>query len=149
LLLGLVPDQQRAISEMARVVRPGGLVVVAAHGPEYFWEAADAAFRSISKPYVLGYRFEFWPRSEEEWVGLFRNAGLTVEASRRVSWQNRFNTGGEVFDFFSAVSSSWWLERFPTDRRTKQVERGRRYFERKGVKELTDDFVVIAARRNP
>ena len=148
LLLGLVPNQQKAIGEMARVVRLGGVVVVAAHGPEYFWEAADATFRSVNKRYVLGYRFEFWPRTEEAWAESFRRAGLTVESSRRVMWKNRFEGGGEVFDFFATVSSSWWMERFPVDRRTAEAERGRRYFEKKGLKELTDDVVFIVARRS-
>lgn len=33
--LGLLPDQQAAVSELARVTRPGGLVSVGAHGPEH------------------------------------------------------------------------------------------------------------------
>jgi ubiquinone/menaquinone biosynthesis C-methylase UbiE len=147
LLLGLVPDQQKAIGEMARVLRPGGVVAVAAHGPEYFWEAADAAFRSVNKLYVLGYRFEFWPRDEAEWAAMFQLAGLKIKSSRRVSWRNRFSDGGQVFDYFSAVSSSWWLERFPPARRQVEVDRGRRYFEKKRLTELTDDVVMITAQK--
>jgi hypothetical protein len=59
----------------------------------------------------------------------------------------RLDSGGEVFDFFSSVSSSWWLERFPARLRSAESEKGRRYFERKGLIELTDDVVLVIARR--
>lgn len=59
--LGLLPDQEKAIAEMARVTRPSGLVSVGAHGPEHYWEAIDASLRTITKRDVLGYRLEWWP----------------------------------------------------------------------------------------
>ena len=59
-----------------RVTRPGGLVCVGAHGREHYWEAIDATLRCIDKRYVLGYRFEWWPRSEACIKWLLENAGL-------------------------------------------------------------------------
>jgi len=53
--LGLLPNQEKAVAEMARVTRPNGLVSVGAHGPEHYWEAIDACFRAITKRYVFGY----------------------------------------------------------------------------------------------
>ena len=58
---GLFPNQEKAVNEMYRVLRPGGLVSLGAHGPEHYWEAADTSIRSLNKKYLLGYRFEFWP----------------------------------------------------------------------------------------
>ena len=51
---------------MFRVLRPGGLVSLGAHGPEHYWEAIDTTLRVINKKYVLGYRLEFWPQTEKQ-----------------------------------------------------------------------------------
>ena len=62
---GILPNQAKALVEMIRVVKPGGLVCIGAHGPEHYWEAIDACFRNVNKRYILGYRLEWWPRSEK------------------------------------------------------------------------------------
>ncbi len=59
----MVPDEARMVAELARVVRPGGILALATHGPDHYWEAIDAAFRAVPKRHVLGYRLEFWPRT--------------------------------------------------------------------------------------
>ena len=64
--LGLLSNQPKAISEMVRVTRSGGLVSVGAHGPEHYWEAIDACFRVVMKRYVFARRLEFWPRRDLE-----------------------------------------------------------------------------------
>jgi ubiquinone/menaquinone biosynthesis C-methylase UbiE len=147
LILGLLPDPQQAIAEMARVLRPGGLLLAGAHGREYFWEAVDAMLRSIDKRYVLGYRMEFWPRAEHEWLPLFDGVGLDGVSTRRVCWKNQFASGGEAYDFATAIASCWWYERFPPAAREADSRRMRAYFERKGIKEITDDIVVVSGRK--
>jgi SAM-dependent methyltransferase len=42
---GVLPDQRRALREMMRVVEPGGLVSIGAHGREHYWSAIDGCFR--------------------------------------------------------------------------------------------------------
>ena len=66
MLIGLVPNQGKVVAEMARVLRPKGILAISTHGPDYFWETSDATFRAIPKRYVIGYRIEYWPRKEEE-----------------------------------------------------------------------------------
>jgi ubiquinone/menaquinone biosynthesis C-methylase UbiE len=85
MMYGLVPNQQRVLSEMVRVLKPNGVVAISAHGPEYYYEAIDAAFRTIPLRYGFGYRIEFWPRSEEHLniclptpgIRIFEHAGST------------------------------------------------------------------------
>jgi len=145
--LGLVPDQRRAIAEMVRVCRPGGLVCVSAHGPEHYWEAIDASFRAVPKRYVLGYRLEFWPVSEKALRAMMAGCGLEDLRFKRVIWRNVFPTGGEAFDFFAAISGSFWYERFPPDRIGPTVERTRRHFVDKRVTQVTDDVVICQGQK--
>jgi ubiquinone/menaquinone biosynthesis C-methylase UbiE len=139
---GTLPDQKLALHEMVRVVRPGGLVCIGAHGPEHYWEAIDASFRCIKKRYILGYRLEWWPRSEAYIRKLCRDARLENIQSKRVIWRNEFENGLAAYDFFAAISASWWYAKFPPQEIAKDSQRTRDYFNRKNVKIVSDDIVV-------
>ncbi len=139
---GTLPNQKLAITEMVRVVKPGGLVCIGAHGPEHYWEAIDATLRCINKRYVLGYRFEWWPRTEKTIRGLLEAASVSDIRSKRVTWQNKFESGAAAYDFFAAISSSWWYAKFPPDERIKDSIKTRNYFERNNINIVTDDIVV-------
>lgn len=139
---GTLPDQKGAIKEMVRVAKPGGLICIGAHGPEHYWEAIDATLRCIKKRYVLGYRFEWWPRNEAYIRNLLAGENLERIQSKRVTWQNNFNSGSAGYDFFAAISASWWYARFPPQERAKDSLKTRNYFEFKNVNVITDDIVV-------
>ena len=145
--LGLFPDAGKAVTEMARVLRPGGLISVGAHGPEHYWEACEASFRVISKLYILGYRLEFWPRKEEEVRQFLAEANLIEIRTSRLIWRNIFKTGGEAYDFFSAISSNWWYAKFPPHKRDEETRKTRDYFEGKGITKITDDIIVACGRK--
>jgi len=146
---GLLPKQNQAVAEMVRVVKPGGLVCIGAHGPEHYWEAIDATLRAMKKWYVLGYRFEWWPRNEKYIRKLLNVAGLSRIQSKRVIWRNDFKTGAAAYDFFSAISSSWWYAKFPPSERIKDSIRTRTYFDRKDIRVVTDDVVVAYGYYEP
>jgi ubiquinone/menaquinone biosynthesis C-methylase UbiE len=139
---GTLPRQKLAITEMVRVAKPGGLVCIGAHGPEHYWEAIDATLRCINKRYVLGYRFEWWPRTEKYIRRLLEETSLLDIRSKRVIWQNKFESGGDAYDFFAAISSSWWYAKFPPKERGKDSIKTRNYFERKNINVVSDDIVV-------
>lgn len=139
---GTLPKQELAVAEMVRVTRPGGLICVGAHGPEHYWEAIDATLRCINKRYVLGYRFEWWPRTEEYIRNLLEAASLTGINSKRAVWQNTFASGSAAYDFFAAISSSWWYAKFPPKARIKDSRKTRNYFERKNISTISDDIVI-------
>jgi len=139
---GTLPEQRMALREMVRVVRPGGLVCIGAHGPEHYWEAIDASFRCITKRYILGYRLEWWPRSERYIRGLLEQAELERIRSRRVVWRTEFQDGHAAYDFFAAISASWWYAKFPPSEVARDANSTREYFDRKDVKVITDDIVI-------
>jgi ubiquinone/menaquinone biosynthesis C-methylase UbiE len=144
---GTLPDQALAVREMIRVTKPGGLVCVGAHGPEHYWEAIDATLRCINKRHVLGYRFEWWPRTEAYMRTLLEGAGLEGVQSKRATWRNKFQDGGAAYDFFAAISSSWWYAKFPQEERDKDSRRTRDYFIRREIDVITDDIVVVFGRK--
>ncbi len=145
--LGLLPDPEKAVTEMVRVLRPGGLLSVGAHGPEHYWEACEASFRAINKRYVLGYRLEFWPRKEKEVRRLLTEAGLVDIRTSRLTWRNTFKTGGEAYDFFAAISAAWWYAKVPPNKRDEETRKTRAYFERKGITKITDDIILAYGRK--
>jgi len=139
--MGLIPDQRLAVSEMVRVCRPGGMVCVGAHGPEHYWEAVDACFRTVPKRRVLGYRLEFWPQSERALRKMMTRCGLQNLRFKRVIWRNVFPDGGAAFDFFHAISASFWYGKFPRDKIGPAVDKTRRYYMDKRITQVTDDVI--------
>lgn len=139
---GLFPDQEKAVKEMFRVLRPGGFISLGAHGPEHYWEAIDASLRVMNKKYFLGYRFEFWPRTEKQIHCLIKSAGSTNISTNRFIWRNLFKTSKDACEFFSSVTSSWWLSKIPEAKRTDEDAKTLKYFERKGIRVITDDIII-------
>jgi ubiquinone/menaquinone biosynthesis C-methylase UbiE len=146
--LGLVPNQQDVVSEMVRVLKPGGVLSISTHGPELYYEASDMTFRAIPKGLVLGYRIEFWPRKEKEISDMFSGAGLIDVVTRRLIWKHSFEDGGKAYDFFASTSSAWWYSKIPADKIPSVAQKVRHAFERKPVTEITMD-VILAYGHKP
>jgi len=142
MLLGLVPNQQKVVTEMTRVIRSGGILAFSTHGPECWWETSDAAFRAIPKRYTLGYRVEYWPRKEIEIHRWLVRAGLVDIKTRKLFWQDKFQIGSHAYDFFASVSASWWNAKLPPDRIEEISKKTRDYFEHKKVTQITHDIIL-------
>jgi ubiquinone/menaquinone biosynthesis C-methylase UbiE len=140
--LGILPDQKKAIKEMFRVLRPGGFISLGAHGPEHYWEAIDTNLRAINKKYVLGYRLEFWPRTEKQIRLLMEDSGFKDIQISRFIWRNLFKSPAEACDFFSAVTSNWWFAKVPENKRVLEYENTQKHFEHLGINQVTDDIIV-------
>ncbi len=147
MLLGLVPNQQKAVTEMARVLRTRGMLAISTHAPECWWETSDAAFRTIPKRYTLGYRVEYWPRKAREIQRMLVQAGLTDVQTRKLFWQDNFATGGKAYDFFASVSASWWNAKLPSERIEAISEKTRDYFEHNNVTQITHDIILAYGRQ--
>lgn len=145
---GLFPDQDKAIREMFRVLKPGGVISLGAHGPEHYWEAIDTVIRALNKSYVFGYRFEFWPRTEKQILQLMRDTGFQDIQTSRYIWRNLFSTPTDACDFFAAVSSNWWYAKIPERKRHREYEKTRMLFEKKGIRQITDDIVIGYGRKS-
>jgi ubiquinone/menaquinone biosynthesis C-methylase UbiE len=133
MVLGLVPNQRNVVSEMVRVLKPGGILSISTHDPEQYYEASEMAFRAIPKCLALGYRIEFWPRKEKEISHIFSDAGLIEVITRRLIWKDSFEDGGKAYDFFASTSSAWWYSKFSTDKIPPVAQKIRHAFLRKPV----------------
>jgi len=141
MVLGMIPNQQAVITELTRILRPGGILALSAHGPAHYLEAIEACVKSMNVRYFLGHRMEFWPRSETEIKTLLMSTGLDNIQTMRLTWIDKFDTGSEVFDFFAATSGLWWYHRLPPEIRNKETEKTRAYFQRRNIAEITSDVV--------
>ena len=147
MVLGLVPNQEAAVSEMVRVLRPGGFLCLSTHGPEFYSEACETTFRAVPKRLVLGYRVEFWPRTEEAVSGMLTAAGLVDVRTRRRTWRHRFENGKKAYEFFASTSSAWWYSGFRASKIASVSQRIKAAFESKPVTEITSDVVLAQGRR--
>ena len=141
MVLGIVPNQQATITELTRVLRPGGTIALSAHGPAHMMEAIEVSVKTMNMRYFFGHRMEFWPRDENELKSFFTNAGLDNIHTERLTWIDEFGNGSEVFDFFASTTGLWWHHRLPPEIRDKETEKARAHFQRKNVTELTSDVV--------
>jgi len=142
MVIGLLPNQEKVIAEMARVLRPKGTLAFSTHGPDYFWEASDATFRAFPKRYVIGYRLEYWPRKEPDIQRMLKKAGLVNVQTYRVTWQDFFEDGGKAYDFFAAVSASWWNAKLPPQKTPEISRKTRDYFKGNKVTKITHDVIL-------
>jgi ubiquinone/menaquinone biosynthesis C-methylase UbiE len=145
---GLYPNPQKAVDEMARVTRPNGLVSVGAHGIEHYWEAIDATLSACTKRYVLGYRIEFWPYTDLQVERMAVKAGLINNGTSRTIWRNDSASGGEMCDFFTAVTAAFRYAKYPKDKVKPESEKIRKYFEDKGLKRITDDVIFVYGNKS-
>ena len=67
---------------------------------------------------------------------------LILKRYKQVVWHNKFESGAAAYDFFAAISSSWWYAKFPPDKRKDDSTKTRNYFEYKNIDIVTDDIVV-------
>jgi ubiquinone/menaquinone biosynthesis C-methylase UbiE len=148
MVLGLVPNQRKVVSEMVRVLKPGGVLSISTHGQEHYYEASEMAFRAIPKGLVLGYRIEFWPRKEREISHMFSEVGLIDVITQRLIWKDSFADGGKAYDFFASTSAAWWYTKLPTDKIPSVAQKIRLAFVRKHVAEITTD-VILAYGHKP
>lgn len=150
MVLGLTTDHQKFISELHRVLKPGGHIAVSTHGPEWYYEIVETSSRFLLMNYLLQAfgstgGIEFWPLTERMARNIMKKAGFSDITVRRYKETMNFNSGGESWDFFAACSTAWFLEVVDPDERKDAFNRIRDYFVRKKVTRVTYDALMLNA----
>jgi len=71
-----------------------------------------------------------------------KRIGFTNISTNRFIWRNLFKTSKEACEFFSSVTSGWWLSQIPEAKRAQEDARTLKYFERKDIRVITDDIII-------
>jgi ubiquinone/menaquinone biosynthesis C-methylase UbiE len=151
MVIGLVPSQEKVLKEMTRVLKPGGVLAVSTHGPNIWKEPFNAAFMAVlTSRYMIdliGYRVEFWPRSEMDIRKMLLNTPLDDTDINRVESEYHFSSEDESFSFFSSVSGSWWNARINPGKIKPVSTLMLNSFRKKKIRTFTEDVIFILGRK--
>jgi ubiquinone/menaquinone biosynthesis C-methylase UbiE len=136
-----VPDKQKAIAEMVRVVKPDGVIALSVHGKEHYYESVLAILMAIQLDfaYLIGYPLELWFIDEKQLASMLTQAGLTDVKTRRLKWCEDFGDGTAGYEFMISTSAMQHYPLLPPHRRADVSRREREYFERKNIHTCTMD----------
>ena len=140
MVLGMVPDQIKAIAEMVRVLKTGGTVAFSTHGPNHYREGIEASFK-VASIYTLGYRIEFWPRKIKEIQRMLERANLIDVNTYQLVWQEAFESSDHAYDFWASTSAAWWYSKFPADKIAGEEQKALKSFKRNNVTKITQDVI--------
>lgn len=148
MVFGMVPNQEKMIMEMARVVKPGGVVAVSTHGPTHYAELSDAVFGAIPKRYMLGRRILYWPRGREEMHRFFRSAGLSEIKVNQAIWKDEFQSSDDMYEFIASSTGNFYAS-FVSDKAINSVLKEiRKYFVDRKIQTITLDVVYAYGKKS-
>jgi ubiquinone/menaquinone biosynthesis C-methylase UbiE len=136
-----IPDHQKAVAEMVRVVKPGGVIALAAHGREQYHETTLACLMAIKLDfaYLIGQPIGLWHIDEKQLSSMLSRAGLTDVQTRRLKWCEDFGNGDRGHEFMASTSPHHHYLLIPPHRRQNLARREREYFQKKNVHTCTID----------
>lgn len=79
---------------------------------------------------------------------MLKKEGFERTKIKKHSGRIDFESGGDVYDFFAACSSAWFLGAWPEEEREGVSRAVRKYFSDKEVKRLTFESLMGYGRKN-
>lgn len=141
MVFGMVPNPERMIREMLRVLKPGGIVALSTHGPKHYAELTDAVFKAIPKRYMLGRRILYWPRACEQMHMLFHKAGLHEIKVKESIWHDSFQDSSEMYEFIASSTANFYASFVPDMVIDPILRNIRKYFVDRKINQITLDVV--------
>ena len=147
MVFGMVPNQVKMMSEMVRIVKPGGVIALSTLGPTHYAELSDAVFAAIPKRYMLGRRILYWPRGADRMKKFFQSSGLCDIWVKQSVWQDSFQDSHDVYEFIASSTGNFYAS-FVPDRVIRPVlDNIRRYFVDKKIQKITLDVVYAYGKK--
>ena len=148
MVLGMVPDPSKMISEMKRVVKPGGTIALSVHGPRHYAELPDAVLAVVPKRYALGHRFFYWPRGPEKVREYLSKNGLKDIKIERSTWHDDYDTSKEMYEFITSSTGEFYASFLPEGYMETFRNDIRSYFENRNIRRVTLDVIYAYGTKN-
>ncbi len=150
MVMGMIPDQLGFLSEMKRVLKPGGILALSAHGPRHYQNISEITFRVYIKKGALemmGYRVEYWPWDEKTARKMLNKAGFKDQRVSRMTWEDEFESPEKVWEFYASTTSLWWSERFSKEKNKLLEKIMLDEFRKKQIHSVMQDVIFCHGRK--
>ncbi len=150
MMLGMVPDQKKALAEMKRVLRPGGVLALSTQGPELYYEGTLASTVATLKSFsveMMAYRLEFWALNERGIKRALKQVGFRDIRTNRLTWQDDFESTDKAYEFVASTSSMWWFGKLKPEKIPRMAHKIRETYKRRGVTKITQDVTFAYAAK--
>lgn len=124
MVMGMIPNQLRCLSEMKRVLKPGGTFAISTHGTRHYININEFGHMVLIKKAMwelTGYRPEYWPWNEKTAYKFLDKAGFKDQKVKRLTWIDEFGSPEKAWHFYSSTTGLWWHERFSKEK-SKLIE---------------------------
>jgi ubiquinone/menaquinone biosynthesis C-methylase UbiE len=148
MVLGMVPDPEKMISEMKRVVKAGGTIALSVHGPRHYAELPDAVLAVVPKRFALARRFFYWPRGPEKVHEYLASSGLTDIKIERSTWHDTYGNSREMYEFITSSTGEFYASFLPDECLDTFRDDIRRYLEDRRIHRITLDVVYAFGRKS-
>ncbi len=153
MILGMVPDQKKALCEMRRVLRPDGILALSTYAPKDYCEHTKASIITVLKNILfslnmLVYRLEFWPQYEKGIKRIMKQAGFVDVYAHRLTWQDDLGTSEKAYDFVASTSSMWWYGNYKPEKISKIACKVRETYANMKITRITQDVTFAYGRKS-
>lgn len=150
MVMGMIPNQLKCLSEMKRVLKPSGILAISTHGPRHdanINEICCMVLMNQARREMTGYRIEYWPWNEKRAYKFLDKAGFKDQKVRRLTWVDEFGLPEKAWQFYSSTTGLWWCERFSEEKNKKYQQIMLHEIKKKKITGISMDVVFCFGRK--